>query len=99
MNDNTKTDVGSIMDATTIKSQLPKATLPPEVDREELIQVNSMIAERALTRMAVNECGGLPSMPTPQRGLVRRFIEWRKKRSNRKHISLEWISPQPPLSK
>jgi hypothetical protein len=70
------------LDSQRIAAQL-RPKLRKDVSFDDIHRTGVEVAARALTRMALNECGGLPGLPAPRRGVFRRLINWlsRPKRS------------------
>ncbi len=77
-------NVDKVMTPATIRELLSKIELPEDMTRADLSKVNAEIAERALTRVAVNQSGGLPGLPIFRAGLIRRTIAFftRRKRTS-----------------
>lgn len=42
---------------------------------EDLKRASVEVAQRARTRMALNECGGLPGLPAVKKGILRRLAD------------------------
>jgi hypothetical protein len=58
------------LDSESIARQLRPRPISPN----EMKRIGSEIAERARTRMAANECGGLPGLPAAKRGFLRKLV-------------------------
>ena len=66
-------DETSTLDAQTIAKQLRPA-MPSVINVAEALRFSTEVSERSLTRMALNECGGLPGLPFAKRGIFRRLV-------------------------